>query len=208
MHIVHPLEAMKKEAESNYVYFKTEHHWTDDGAFVAYKELMKEIRKKHKDIPILKQEDFTISYNNLVKAGWFQEYNWGTSTLNMPKPFVRKLHNINYRYYKYKDYNLLQKKTVDIPNHLSKYFYYPKGVDYRVILLGSSVNENLCQFIPFTFKNVFRLRNITVRNHPVKEEFKIMKYHEKEMLDYKPDIIIFGISYWNMLCLNDIFVMN
>ena len=202
--------ALKDESENNYVYFKTEHHWTDDGAFVGYKELMKEITKKHPDIKVLQEQDFNISYNTKVRGDWNRKFSWGANTtkLNLPLKYKKKLHQTKYRYYTYKDFNLLETKNINIKYKRLKYYYYPKGADYRVILLGTSMCENLTEFIPYTFKNVFRIRNNSVNNISGKEEFKIMKYHEKEILDYNPDIIIFCITYVNMNQLKNLFKTN
>ena len=71
--------------------------------------------------------------------------------------------------------------------------------------MGTSQNENLSEFIPFTFNSVKRLRNNNVQGIKTSEEFKIMKYYEKEMLDYAPNIIIFCITYNNIPELHKIF---
>ncbi len=210
MHIINLQNKLKEESKNKYMYYKTDHHWTDDGAFIGYQELMKEITKKHPDIKILKDEDFDIFYNTKVRGDWGRDFLWGQSTrrTNIPLNYKKKLHKTEYRYYKHKNSNLLQTKVIHTPRKRVKYYYFPKGSDYRVILLGTSMSESLCEFIPYTFKNVFRLRNNNVKNISENEEFKIMKYYKKTILDYHPDIIIFCISDDNIRHLKNIFSMS
>ncbi len=210
VHIIDPIKEMQNESKNNYLFFKTEHHWTDDGAFIGYKELMKEIKKQYPDIPVLNEQDFNFSYNKKVRGDWEREYYWGESTrvTNLRLIYKKKLHNVNYRYFTHKDSNLLETQIIHIPYKRMKYHYYPKGTNYRVILLGTSMNENLSEFVPYTFKNVLRLRNNYVINIPTNDEYKIIKYYEKDILDYHPDIIVFCICYYNIYYLRDLFKME
>ena len=68
--IVYPYNAMKKVSSDKLLYFKTEHHWTDDGAFIGYKELMKEIKKDFPDVKILSTGDFDYFYDKKVRGDW------------------------------------------------------------------------------------------------------------------------------------------
>ena len=207
MHIINPINEIKEASKNNLMYFKTEHHWTDDGAFIGYQELMKEITKKHPDIKVLKEQDFNFSYNTKIRSEWDREYTWGRNTIitNMPLNYKKKLHQTKYRYYTYKDYKLLETKLVNVPYRKTKDFYFPKGADYRVIVLGTSMSENLTEFIQYTFKHVHRIRINGVKKIPTKEEYKILKYYEKEIMDYHPNIIVLCISYNNILHLRNIF---
>ncbi len=210
MHIINPLKELQDGAKINYMFYKTEHHWTHDGAFIGYKALMKEINKKHQDIYVLNENDFNYYENNLINADFEKTFNYGqaSSYINLNEKDKKKIHKTKYRYYMNKNSNLLQTNITDIAFHRTKSYYYQNGADYRVILLGTSQSEQLSDFISYTFKNVLRLRNNTVRNVPQQEEFKIMKYYKKEILDYKPDIVIFCISYHNINSLHNLFNME
>jgi hypothetical protein len=43
------------------LYYKTDTHWNDLGAFIGYRAIMEDIGKRRRDLPILKPEDFTIA---------------------------------------------------------------------------------------------------------------------------------------------------
>ncbi len=208
LHIINPLNEIQEGAKRNYMFFRTENHWTHDGAFIGYKALMKEINKNHKDIYTLQENDFNYSENNLVNADWEKTFKYGLTSgyMNLSEKYKKELHKkTKYRYYTHKESNLLKVNITDIPFHKTKSYYYPKGADYRVILLGTSQNESMSEFIPYTFKNVLRLRTNSVKNISIPESWKIMKYHENEILDYKPNIIIFCIPYNEIPTLIDLF---
>ena len=207
INIVNPLKELQEGSKNEFMFYKTEHHWTPDGAFIGYQELMKEINKKHK-IYTLQKKDFSTFENNLVRADFTWKFDYGESalSLNLPKSSLMKFHDVNYKYYTHNNSNLLQVKVYNIPYVFQKIYYYPKGADYKVILLGTSQCENLTNFIPFTFKNVLRIRNNCVKNVKSSDVYKIMKYYEKEILDYKPDILIYCIDYEeDIYLLHDLF---
>lgn len=206
--VIYPYTSMINAVkEGKQLYFKTEHHWTDDGAFIGYRELMKEIKKDYPNIRVLNHDDFDYSYNKMVRGDFSRYFGYGQDChrIGISDLVCGKYHHYDYKYYRHKDFDNLKAITVNVKYHLGKIFRYDYGADYRVIQLGTSMNENLTEFIPFTFKDVKRIRNNSVKDVEEKDEFKIMKYYEKEMLDYKPDIIIFCITYSNIADLHNLF---
>ncbi|MBQ2984344.1 MAG: hypothetical protein IJD57_06080 [Candidatus Gastranaerophilales bacterium] len=205
--VIFPYDEMVSALKDNYMYFKTDHHWTDDGAFVGYKSLIKEMKKNYPSLEPLKSKDFNIFYNKKIRADFDRKFlfGWTSNLIGLSLSQKEKYHNIDYRYYKHKDLKNLKQKVISIPYHRNKIFSYDGGFDKRVILLGTSQSDNLAEFIAFTFKNVKRIRNNAVKKVPVKDEFKIMKYYEKEILEYKPDILIFCVTYYNINRFKDLF---
>lgn len=206
--IIYPYYRMR-EAVSNgkLLYFKTEHHWTDDGAFIGYQELMKVISNDYPNIKILNANDFDYFYNKNVRADFFRDFNFGQDCWRMgiSTSVCKKYHQYDYTYYKYKDFDNLKTTIINTEHHFGKLYDYDKGTNYKVIQLGTSQNENLTEFIPFTFKHVKRLRNNNVQGIKAEEEFKIIKYYKDEILEYKPNIIIFCITYNNISELHKLF---
>ncbi len=210
LNIIYPYDELMMNKNNQYMFYKTEHHWTDDGAFIGYQTLMKEINKDFKEIKPVNQNDYTFFENNLVRGGTFdRKFHYGTtcSYIGLSKKQFPKYHKTKYRYYKHKNYDKLRCNINDSDFRREKLFYYPKGADKRVILLGTSQSESLCEFIPFTFKNVKRIRNNTGKI-PKNDEFKIMKYYKSEILEDKPDILIFCITKENVENLNNMFNME
>ena len=208
LNIIYPYKELSEAKKDNYMFFKTEHHWTDDGAFIGYNALMREVVKDFPDVEVLTKDVFSYSYNTNVRADFERIYNvFGTTcgALGFSEEMCRTYSNDEYRYYKHKDYKKLKEKVVDKKYHRNKNYHYEGGADPRVIVLGSSQSENLMEFIPFTFKNVLRLRNNDVKGVPLKDEYKIMKSYRQEILDYNPDIIVLCYTYWDVLRTIDFF---
>ena len=208
--IIYPYDELMMNKNKQYMFYKTEHHWTDDGAFIGYQTLMREINKDFKEIKPVNQNDYTFFENNLVRGDFDRRFNYGTSCkiIGLPKKQFPKYHKTKYRYYKHKNYYKLKCKIEDRYSHKEKTYYYPKGADKRVILLGTSQSESLCEFIPFTFNNLRRIRLTNVPYKSLNEKFKIMKYYTPEILEYKPDILIFCITKENVKDLNNMFEME
>ena len=206
--IIYPYNKMR-EAVSNgkLLYFKTEHHWTDDGAFIGYQELMKVISNDYPNIKILNANDFDYFYDNNVRGDFFRDFNHGQDCerMGISKSVCKKYHQYDYTYYKYKDFDNLKTTVINTEHHLEKLYDYDKGANYKVVQLGTSQNENLTEFIPFTFKHVKRLRNNNVQGIKTEDEFKVIKYYKDEILEYKPNMIIFCITYDNISELHKLF---
>lgn len=49
------------DTNSNRLFHKTNTHWNELGAFIGYKNLIKEIRLAHPDVPLLEEKDFILS---------------------------------------------------------------------------------------------------------------------------------------------------
>ena len=203
--VVYPYEEFVQNKDNDYVFFKTEHHMTDYGSFLSYQALMKEIQKDYPNVKATPLSDYNFSYNNLIRGDFKRDFHFGTTSTNIGLTDLKSYHNTQYKYYTHKDIGNLKQEWIQKYKKAEKIYYYPKGADLKVIQLGTSHNENLTEFIPVTFKNVRRIRNNTVEGIPAKDEFKIMKYYEKTILDYKPDIIIFCIGYTNIEKLSDMF---
>ena len=72
-------------------------------------------------------------------------------------------------------------------------------------MIGPSTIEAFSHFIPFTFKNVKKIRINIVKGIDDSDTYKIFKYYEKEIFDYNPDIIIFCFPYFSFYQLPHLF---
>lgn len=207
--IIYVYDDLKKTSQSQKesVAFKVDHHWTEYGAFIGYKRLMKEINKDYPNIVPVKEESYRTFRSNKVRCDFDRKFTNG-NTLEMAPGlniYANKILNTKYLYYENKNHKLLQTEIIDTDNTRNKTFYYPKGANYRVLETGTSMNENLLQFTPYTFKNLKYISLNNIKNRKDSEIFKIMKYHKKDILDYKPNIIILCITPLNLKRLPQIF---
>ncbi len=206
--IIYPFNELKKASENDWVAFKVDHHWTEYGAFIGYQELIKAIHKDYSNIIPVNEADYNTFKSKKIRSYFNRQFFNGNALNSAPflNIYANKILDTKYLYYENKNKNLLKVKIKDIEGAKNKTFYYPKGANYRVLEMGTSMNENLLQFTPYTFKNLKYIRFNSVKNRKTEEEFKIMKYYKKDILNYKPDIIILCITPGNLQELKNIFV--
>ena len=114
------------------------------------------------------------------------------------KKYKKRILNTKYKYYTHKNENKL-KQTVYYDNKKQgRDFEYPYGADLKVVLIDSSINENLNDFLPYQFKNLKYIRVNGPIGMKEPERFKILKYYKSEIVEYKPDIMIFSITLTNV----------
>lgn len=205
--ILYPLNELRAGAKNNYMYYKTDHHWTEDGAFIAYKALMKDIKSDFPDVNPLDYNDFDITDTKYVNADWENTDKIGFTCkyFSLPNSLCKRFLDANYRHFTYHNANALTQEVIDEPYIKQKDFYYPDGADYRVVIIGTSMGEQLTKFIPYNFKHTRRIRINNVLNVKKDDEFRILANNKEQIFDYHPDIIILCIAHYNAEHLTDIF---
>lgn len=183
----------------DFTHYKTDHHWTEFGAFLGYQRLIENIRQKHPDIISLSEDDFDVFYKNKPRYGNFKDL--------FNRPFydgsgckllgVRSLCPLSYKYKYYEHKNRANLKVKLGPMNMSRITHYNNGLDVNVTLLGNSYGGFLMEFLPYNFQNVQYLR-VNNAEKGVTNVYD-MKRFEKYILDFRTDILIFYLasSYFN-----------
>ena len=180
------------------LYYKDDNHWTDEGAYLGYTELLRVMQKDFPQLKPVNKDEIPSFYSNKVRRVTMPEmYDIG----NLIKPFSFCLDVIKYKEKtKYKHY----KQKPDLVANLRKGdyylgydYHYPRGMDKRAMVIGTSMNSALLAFLPYNFKDLKFIRLNSPRKIRQLERFKVMKYYKKEILDYKPDVIIYSVSTSN-----------
>lgn len=193
--IIIPIQELYENSKKEYMYYKTDHHWTNAGAFIGYKKIINEIKKDYPDIKPLRYEDFDISKSPKVNT----TYGETCENFLLPINICEKSLDVEYKYFEHKNSEELKIQKGNIYHIYS----YDKGADYRIITIGTSMLYTLDEFIPYNFKNVKEIRLNNLINHP-DEKFRIIKFYKETILNYKPDIIILCVGYNNLLKLPQI----
>ncbi len=164
--------------------YKTDTHWSEDGAFEAYKLLMKAIQKDFKDIRAVTPDDYHIertqkvwSPYQYVQKPYFYDGNTYLNGLDYGKT--------QYQHYIYKDKAAL-KINRDVQFRFSD---YEKGAPYRAYIIGDSFSYYMLPFLMPTFSHI--------RMHRFNENGDTgirWQEREKELADDKIDILILSIS--------------
>lgn len=201
--IIYPYEEMKEANKTTPVFFKTDHHWTQTGAYVGYKALVQEIKKDFPDINIVDISEYNKSTNKMVKIYYKSPFNYGSMLRNsgLPNWYQKRIMDTNYIYYstpKFDNLNILNKSDLpDFNENFDCIYKYDKGANKKVLLIGNSYTGNLMEFLPFSFKEVLSLSD----NY---RKLYFNKY-EKLVQSYKPDIMIINIHTVNMVIFNNLY---
>ncbi len=183
---IYPCEALRNASKQDFVYFKWTHHWTDWGAFVSYRELMKEVNRNFPDMPVVSLSDCRKSRNRLIRDEWFRLYRLGLthSLFNFSDdPSNRVLYN-------YYDHKNADKMVVQV-GRFTKNFAYPEG-KHRVMLVGSSMNDSFIQFLPYSAVETKYIR-VNMGQAKDSDLWKILKLYRNDILTFKPEILVLSI---------------
>ncbi len=193
IYVKHALtDERKNEKQSgkgeDYLYFKTDHHWTDKGAFTAYRELMKYIVRDFPEVRPVKEQDYVVTRGRKVRAECDRSFYDGTqySLLHLKD---ESIFNIDFSFYDHKDRKNLDFKEPCRPKTFS---HYEKGAPEKVFYVTDSMGENFMGFLAYTFKDIQKRRYNAEIKAKRKNEDIYMSFYENDILEYKPDILILG----------------
>lgn len=182
--VIHPKQELIDARKDYETYFRTDHHWTDRGAYIGYKNLVTEIKKDfpNKNIPITPVSDFELKSYTYVKAGGSSYYPGQLiyGMLNIPSKYYNKILTFDYEYFYHKDLANLSISSENFNrNRVYKYKNAPNNL--KVMAVGTSMTENLMEIFPYSFETTVFQRLVSSAD--------LIQYKDK-ILKEKPDILI------------------
>ena len=187
--IVFPYDELQKANQESAVFYKTDHHWTEWGAYNAYLALIEKIKKDFSFVSAVSEDSYEIRYSDKVRAEYHRDFWMGSvcKDLNLSN-------NSCPLYDKYKYYTPKNEKDLEIKwikGELSKDFYYKKSEnDYKAMIISDSFSENFVSFLPYSFSE---LRKRRFNNLKEGQKLSLSRW-KKEIKDFKPDILIILIE--------------
>jgi len=169
------------------LYYKEESHWSEEGAFLAYQELMRGIKKDFSEVKILTRDDFLIepkSPYNPYDIGYGPKFTHG----NLILPNFDMPENL-YNHFEYK--NIKDIKVVWDKNFKHSTNSNTDTTPLNVYVIGDSFACYLHAFLSATFHRVRAYRFNMPRDRNAGIWFNERK---KEFEEEKPDILILSIS--------------
>ena len=197
--VVYPYAELKKASETDYVFFKTSHHWTDWGAYIGYRSLMSKIKKDFSNVSVVSLKDYNKSESKFLREDFWRNYDLGHTVglLKLRSIAEEKILKTNYNYY-----DNVQNLKVAIINEVGKFgklFEFKKGSPHKLLMIGTSQNEDLSQFLPYSFYQTKYIRLNNVKNVKDEDMFKVMKLYRNDILNFSPDLIVFTIITGNII---------
>ena len=186
--VIYPLDKLMKQDKKDFVFFKTDHHWTEWGALIGYQELMQRIKLDIPSIQQVSETEYNIFYDNKVRAD-IERIFWQGCTCNLLNLNIDECPlKTKYRYYKHNNEDMLQvewdKRTKN------KTFFYPDAKNkQKVVIIGNSFTENFVSFLAYTFSHVkkYRYNNQDANN-------LVLSRWKEEILKFQPDIMLIVIE--------------
>lgn len=196
--IIYPYKELKNGAKEDFVFFKSEHHWSDWGAYIGYKELSKEIKKDFNNFHIVSLSEYNISSNKLVRGNKRRKFLIGSTIdkLPIPKIFKKNAHKNNYKYYDNINKNKMFCET-NIDQQF-KIFHYPCRNHLKIFSTGTSMNENLNQFLPYSVEYTHMMRFNSIKGVKEIDGYKFYKRFHKKISEYNPNILIVCLTFENI----------
>lgn len=197
LNILYPYKELLDASKKDYVYFKTDHHWTDYGAYIICNLILKNINKDFPTVKLIDKNDYNISFSKKVKSEFEREYNEGVEIAYFApflKKYAHKILDTEYLYYTHKNETLLKIKVYNNKRLKGRDYEYPSGNNIKVLQIGTSMNENLLDFMPYQFMSLKYIRLNGPQGRNEKEQYKIFKYYKDDIIQYKPNIMIFCIE--------------
>ena len=200
--LVFPYHELKAASAQNITFYKTEHHWTDWGAYTGYKALLARVKQDFPDVKIASLADFDHFQSNKVRGGFGRFFTLGRTFIRMHIDYPHeKLLDTNYDYYGTR--TELKAAMRHEPYYRTKDFTNDSaGNNYKVFLTGTSMNESLLQFLPESFNKIKYYRLNDVKNVSSKDNLKLLSRYQSDILAFKPDILIAVFTEANLLKLN------
>jgi len=177
--------------QTNYAYFKSDPHWTDDAAYLGYLQIMKEVKKDFPNIYINTENDFDYEYSNLVrvlpKNGFFEGRNYEVLKLH-----DKKVLDAKYKYYKHKDYKSLAYKSVFKDKIFHLHYQYNQYAP-NLVLFCDSFSLNLLPAIVYSFNNTDNIYTYTLEGVSKYDRFNINRF-EDEILQNNTNVLVICLS--------------
>ena len=192
--IYYPLKSLKTTSKKDYTYTQGDSHWSEYGAFITYKDLMQNIHNDFKEIKLPDESDYIITKKQLGKEDNPAEM--------FSKGIEYEILNINispkspeYLTYMHKQHQYLLQDNNGITTDSEAYF--PFGNNKKVYMIGTSFSEKLFMFLRYSFI-------YTKKRKIMERKFKLSRW-EKEILEFKPDIMIIVIQSNGIKAFSELF---
>lgn len=176
----------EKKKTDEWLYFKTDHHWTDRGAYAAYRALTERIAKDFPSVKPVSLSDYRRTTGRKVRAECDRAFTVGTqyASLNYNDESV---FDLDFAFYDHKRPSELK---IDDQCRPKSFAHNENGAPYKVFYITDSQGENFINFLGHTFKDIQKRRyNAEIRERR-KNENIYMPFYESDILEYKPDILI------------------
>ena len=175
--ILYALESLQNAKTNALAQYKTDHHWTQLGAWNAYQELRAKI---FRDLNIT--QDYNAPFNPKKHKYGFGYGETFVRVKNINDSLAKKIYSDEAEYLRF-----VVNKDFYCDDNGSRLFN-KNGVNKKIFLFGDSYTRNIKSFFGYDFRNT---------KYMVKPLQIYMPQFEKEIAIYKPDAVVMIIYSQN-----------
>ncbi len=160
--VIYPIEQMyaRKKLDNEPLYYYTDTHWTPVGAYVAYNEVIKQMKQSY---PYIRGVDCNrLNSKRMTFEDRFKRYGDGANNL--------KIKDYDFKYLFYED-----NKN-----------YHPNKYNLKIGIIGDSFSGELSHWLGMSFNTEFYWYNEKIE---LFDNFS-MKLWEDKVLSYNPDFLV------------------
>lgn len=188
---IYPVDELRKLAENQHVYYKTDTHWNVLGAEQAFYILMNKIsasKNMYRDVEFIPSQDYDlVEYENvnvgdLKNMGLSQMYLFSEPAYKFRSKYNKKISWKNDFQKEYQEKNLDDIYSVR-DQKIESMINFGVNNKVKILLIHDSFAENLSYFFNLNFKEVMYLSYYTNNIVEIKNTIE----------EFKPDLIIYEI---------------
>ncbi len=196
--VIYPYDELKQLQKTGYSYFKTDHHWTDEGAYLGYLKLMEKVKKDFPDIKIAKENDFHYIYKRKVKVLPHAGFHNGR-TYSIMKLQDKSVFDTKYKYFISNDFDYNKRDEISKGKEHYEICVFNNNTDApNAVLFGDSFTLNLLPIMPASFKNTTNIYSWVPEEKYIHSAFKISRF-EEYILKNNPQVLVITLSDINRL---------
>ena len=189
--VIYPYKELEEYQKTNFAFFKSDHHWTDEAAYLGYLKIMEQVKKDFPNIYINTAEDFDYTYNKKVRVLPSRGFFLG-KTYEALKLSNKRILDTEYKYYKHKNEDKVKFSSINKDNIWHHYYKNPISAP-NLVLFGDSFTLNLLPSIVYSFKNTDNIYTY-VADETTKYDRLNIKRFEDEILENNADVLVICLS--------------
>ena len=184
--IIYPYGEIKNlfNEQPERAYFKSDHHWTDESAYLGYTKLMQHVKRDFPNIHITKENEYNFFYSKQVRVEpAINKFFIGMTARNANIRDERIL-DTQYKYYIYKNSDNIKFRYIKAKDKDEiKYFYHNNINAPKMYMYGDSFVLNLLPIVVNSFSDSQVLYTSQVRKD-------ILKLYKQDITDNNTDVLI------------------
>lgn len=184
--IIYPYEEIKNlfDEQPERAYFKSDHHWTDESAYLGYTKLMQQVKHDFQNIHITKENEYNFIYSKQVRVEPAINKFFIGMTARNANIRDEKILDTQYKYYIHKNSDNIKFRYLKAKDKDEiKYFYNNNINAPKMYMYGDSFDLNLLPIVVNSFSDSQVLYTSQVRKN-------ILRLYEQDIIDNNTNVLI------------------